>query len=116
MIIGPMTMAQLASRITPAAGRTVLDRTGLGATRYFFAVTYSPLSAQPAESAPESGALDIFRALEQQLGLKLEPAREPLEILIVDHAVSHRGEDSGTQERGRRRCRMSSGHPTGGIA
>jgi len=39
-----------------------------------------------ADSAAESGPLDIFRALEQQLGLKLEPAKEPLEILIVDHA------------------------------
>jgi uncharacterized protein (TIGR03435 family) len=86
MIIGPMTMSQLAGRITPDAGRPVLDKTGLDATRYFCAATFSPLSAQSADSAPESGLPDIFRALEQQLGLKLEPAKEPLEILIVDHA------------------------------
>lgn len=86
MIIGPMTMAQLAGRITPDAGRPVLDKTGLDATRYFCAATFSPISAQSADSAPESGTPDIFRALEKQLGLKLEPAKEPLEILIVDHA------------------------------
>ncbi len=86
MIIGPMTMSQLAVRITPDAGRPVLDKTGLGATRYFCAATYSSLSAQQADSAPESASPDIFKALDQQLGLKLEPAKEPLEILIVDHA------------------------------
>jgi uncharacterized protein (TIGR03435 family) len=86
MIIGPMTMSQLAGRITPDAGRPVLDKTGLGATRYFCAATFSPLSAQPADNAPESGPVDIFKALDQQLGLKLEPAKEPLEILIVGHA------------------------------
>ena len=32
--------------------------------------------AQSADSAPESGLLDLFRALEQQLGLKLESAKE----------------------------------------
>ncbi len=86
MIIGPMTMAQLAGRITPDAGRTVLDKTGLGETRYFCAATFSSLSAQAPDTTAEPGAADLFRALEQQLGLKLESAKEPLEILIVDHA------------------------------
>lgn len=86
MIIGALTMSQLAYNITPAAGRPVLDKTGLNAVRYFCAVTFSPLTAQSEDSTPESGPLDIFRALEQQLGLKLEPAKEPLDILIVDHA------------------------------
>jgi uncharacterized protein (TIGR03435 family) len=86
MIIGPMTMAQLAGRITPDAGRTVLDKTGLGETRYFCAATFSSLSAQAPDTTAEPGAPDLFSALEQQLGLKLEPAKEPLEILVVDHA------------------------------
>lgn len=86
MIIGAMTMSQLAGRITPDAGRTVLDKTGLGATLYFCAATYSSLNAQAADAAAEPGAVDVFGALEQQLGLKLEPAKAPLDILVVDHA------------------------------
>ena len=80
-------MSEFAFNITPAAGRPVLDKTGLDATRYFCAVFFSPLSAQATDGPPESGPLDIFRALEQQLGLKLEPNKAPIEILIVDHAA-----------------------------
>jgi uncharacterized protein (TIGR03435 family) len=85
MIIGPMTMSQLASQMTPAAGRPVLDRTGLDG-RYFCALTFSPLSAEETASTADSGPLDLFVAVQRQLGLKLEPAKEPLEVLMVDHA------------------------------
>ncbi len=85
MIIGPMTMSQLADHMTPAAGRTVLNKTGLEG-RYFCALSYSPLAAEATGSAANPGPLDIFAAVQQQLGLKLEPAKEPLDILIVDHA------------------------------
>jgi uncharacterized protein (TIGR03435 family) len=85
MIIGPMTMAELARHLTSAAGRPVFDKTGLEG-RYFCAITYSRLSTQSTDNATGPGALDIFAAVQQQLGLKLEPARAPIEILIVDHA------------------------------
>lgn len=80
MIIGPMTMPQLAQTLTGPAGRPVINKTGLDG-RYFCAVTYSPLAVDP-----QDGTLDIFAALQQQLGLKLEPNKEKLRILIVDHA------------------------------
>ena len=85
MIIGPMTMPQLANTLTPAAGRPVVDRTGLEG-RYFCAVTFSPLAAQANGNAADAGSVDIFAALQEQLGLKLEPKKEPLDILVVDHA------------------------------
>jgi uncharacterized protein (TIGR03435 family) len=41
-----------------------------------------PLSAQPdADSGP-----NLFAAVQEQLGLKLEKAKGPVEILVVDHA------------------------------
>ena len=78
---GTATMSQLAERISPVAGRPVLDKTGLKG-RYAFILIFTPVSAQ----ASDSGAPDFFVAVQQQLGLKLESMREPIEILVVDHA------------------------------
>ena len=82
MIIGPMTMEQLAGSLSRPAGRPVVNETGLSG-RYFCAVTYSPLSAQ---GNGDSGPGDIFAAVQEQLGLKLEAAKAPIEFLVVDRA------------------------------
>jgi len=79
-------MAQLAGRITPDAGRTVLDKTGLGETRYFCAATFSSLSAQAPDTTAEPGAADLFRASNSNWASNWNRPKEPLEILIVDHA------------------------------
>jgi uncharacterized protein (TIGR03435 family) len=85
MIIGPMTMEQLAGSLARAAGRPVVNKTGLEG-RYFCAVGFSPLSALANGGAADSGPGDIFAAVQEQLGLKLEPAKAPIEFLVVDHA------------------------------
>jgi uncharacterized protein (TIGR03435 family) len=86
MVIGVGTMAQLASMLTGSAGRPVLDKTGIEG-RYGYALTFSPLAAQASpDTASDSGPLDLFAAVQQQLGLKLEPKKDTIEILIVDHA------------------------------
>ena len=84
MMMGAQTMDQLANLLASPAGRPVVNRTGLTG-RYFYAVAYSPLSAQ-ATGAADSSSVDIFAALEQQLGLKLESKKESLDVLTVDHA------------------------------
>jgi uncharacterized protein (TIGR03435 family) len=38
-----------------------------------------------AEPVPDSGP-DIFVALQEQLGLKLSPAKGTVDVLIIDHA------------------------------
>ena len=85
MIIGAMTMTGLAGDLTSTVGRLVLNKTGLEG-RYFCAVTFSPLTTQANDNATGSGALDIFAAIQLQLGLKMESAKEPVDILVVDHA------------------------------
>jgi len=67
-----------------SAMRPVVDRAGLDA-RYNYLLSFTPLSAQPAESNSDSPP-DLFTALQQQLGLRLESRREAIEILVIDHA------------------------------
>jgi uncharacterized protein (TIGR03435 family) len=70
-------------------GRPVIDRAGLTGT-YDFTLNWS---VQPAHSVngvgtystPSDDAPSIFRAL-QEVGLKLQPATGPIEIIVIDHA------------------------------
>ena len=61
-------------------GRPVVDKSGL-AGKYDFALEYVPASPGPAEDA---GGVSIFTALQEQLGLKLEPSKEPTDVLVID--------------------------------
>jgi uncharacterized protein (TIGR03435 family) len=93
-----VTMAQLVERYLPMyAGRRVIDRTGLAGgfdlVLYFDARPLpgvgpgggfrAPAQAEPAP--PDPDAVSIFTALEEQLGLKLEPQTGPVEVLVIDH-------------------------------
>jgi uncharacterized protein (TIGR03435 family) len=66
-----------------ATGRTVIDKTGI-TTRSDFELRWTP-DDTPTDS-PEASAPSIFTALQEQLGLKLEPAIAPLNILVIDSA------------------------------
>lgn len=70
----------------------VVDRTGL-TDRYDFSLRYTPdpsahLTNIPNATAPrttDGDALpDLFTAFQQQLGLKLESTRGPVDIVVVD--------------------------------
>lgn len=63
-------------------GRTVINETGLTGPldRLHFEYTRDDLAA-----AVDSGGISISAALSQQLGLKLETARRPVEVLVIDH-------------------------------
>ena len=68
---------QSIQKITPAlqslTGRPVVDRTGLTGT----------FDIDLRWSASDDGP-SIFTALQEQLGLKLEPSRGPFEVVIID--------------------------------
>jgi uncharacterized protein (TIGR03435 family) len=75
-------LQQFALGISGTVGRPVIDRTGLQ-DPYTWALQY----AKPDTTASDPGsAPDIFGAIQQQLGLKLESARAVVPTLIVDHA------------------------------
>jgi uncharacterized protein (TIGR03435 family) len=78
----------LLARSSFGLDRQVYDRTGLSGN-YDFTLSHEPLrSSGRADSgiaADPSGRPSIFTALQEQLGLKLEPTRMRLPILVVDH-------------------------------
>jgi uncharacterized protein (TIGR03435 family) len=62
--------------------RPVLDKTGLTGT-YQLELTFTPNLRKNAEPFPDD--LDIFAAVQEQLGLKLQPEQAPVNVLVVDH-------------------------------
>ena len=61
------------------SGRPVFDRTGLTG-RFDFTLNWAP------EGSTDTDAPSIFTALQEQLGLKLQPARGAVDVLVIDSA------------------------------
>jgi len=63
----------------------IVDQTGLDG-RYDFQLEYiaDPLQANAANV--NSTAPDLFTALEEQLGLKLEPMKAKVDVIVIDRA------------------------------
>jgi uncharacterized protein (TIGR03435 family) len=75
-------MDALAGELSEVAGRPVVNRTGL-AGEFDFDLMYTPsLSALPVADAATPP--DLSTALRDLLGLRLETARGPMEVLVVD--------------------------------
>ena len=104
---GQMTMTQLANALANLTGKPVTDMTELKGT-YDVDLTWTPDDreqgmmgakmamagamppagggeAHPATEASDSGPT-IFGAVQEKLGLKLDPRKGPVEILVIDHA------------------------------
>jgi len=84
------SMAQLAQELSTVLGRTVQDNTGL-AGLYDFTLAWRPDENQPGVGggrvpyAGDANAPSLFEAVQDQLRLKLEANRVPVEILVIDH-------------------------------
>jgi len=93
------TVDGLVNMLSNLTGKPVVDETGLKGI-YDFTLDYSPESAEgptmmapppagggevrmPSASEPGSGAT-IYSAVQQQLGLKLEPKKLPLDHVVID--------------------------------
>jgi bla regulator protein BlaR1 len=77
-----VTAENFAQWLSRQVGRTVIDKTGLTG-RYDFALSWS---VDEDESSASAGRPAILDAIQQQLGLKLESGKGPLEVVVVDHA------------------------------
>ena len=82
----------LASAVARQVGRPVVDKTGLTGT-YDFNLKWSlpvqqagPVTQNSASALPQANeGLSLFTALDDQLGLKLESTKGPVDVLVIDH-------------------------------
>jgi uncharacterized protein (TIGR03435 family) len=93
MRAGGASIADFATMISGTAQRVVVDKTGL--TGYYdIALTYTPAGDQLPQGPPPPGApppppIDpdgptFFTAIQEQLGLKLDNQRGPVEVVVID--------------------------------
>jgi uncharacterized protein (TIGR03435 family) len=74
----------LAGMLSGQLGRPVVDATGLTG-EYDISLYWIP-QRPDSIAADDPNGPDLIAALQQQLGLKLEPKKGPIEVLVVDHA------------------------------
>ncbi len=71
-------MAHFASLISNKAGGPIVDKTGI-VGNYDFKLSYA------MANDPDSNLPSFFTALQEQLGLKLQSQKVPVDYLIIDH-------------------------------
>jgi uncharacterized protein (TIGR03435 family) len=85
------TMSEFASLMQRYIGldRPIVDHTGIGG-KYDFKLDWAPDSSPLSGTAPGRAASDanagpdFFTAIQEQLGLKLQPLKEPTDVLVID--------------------------------
>jgi len=98
MAVGGSPLSQFANSLGMFTGRVVVDRTGLTGN-YDFNLTWTPdqmpqrppgaPADQPVQFngvAIDPNGPSLFTAVQEQLGLKLDSARGPVELLVIDRA------------------------------
>ena len=80
-------LSAFAETLAGQLNKTVIDKTGLVGD-YDFHLKWTP--EDDSHNATDNGSTDhapnLFTALQEQLGLKLEPTKGPVTTLVVDHA------------------------------
>jgi bla regulator protein BlaR1 len=87
-----LPLGYLASNLAYLLGRPVIDKTGLSA-KYDYTLSYTPDASHaaalpppgPDAAPPDPNGPTIFTALQEQLGLRLESTKGPVDILVIDH-------------------------------
>ncbi len=87
-----VSMPAFAKMISTMVGREVIDKTGF-AGRFSLHLEFAtdalaglPNPTGPDVSAPpDAGKPTLFTALQEQLGLKLEASKGPVEVFVIDH-------------------------------
>jgi uncharacterized protein (TIGR03435 family) len=75
------TMTDIADVIKYVVERPVVDQTGL-AGRFDFRLRWTPDDSTASRPNAPPG---LFTAIQEQLGLKLEPVKAPVDVIVIDH-------------------------------
>jgi uncharacterized protein (TIGR03435 family) len=81
-------MVNLVRNLAPLAGRSIIDKTGLTGN-YDMELTWTPdvRVGNAADGAPAANdGPSLFTAVQEQLGLKLDAQRGPVDVLVIDSA------------------------------
>jgi len=82
-------MTRFAEALTRAVDRQVIDRTGR-TERFDISLRWLPDEHQALPSSDAitlpSDTPSIFRALQEQLDIRLEPSKAAIHVLVIDHA------------------------------
>ena len=86
-----VTMDMLVSQLSGFVDRPILDHTGLSG-KFDVDLEFIPLQGPGALAAGSNAAStdasappELFTAIQEQLGLKLEPQNGPVDVLVIDH-------------------------------
>src|ERR1019366_6526040 len=86
---GTVAMPELVRRLSMLLDRSVVDKTGFNG-QFSVQLDFVPDDTTPTMPPPPPDSaisgLSIPQALREQLGLQLEPAKGPVEVIVVDHA------------------------------
>jgi uncharacterized protein (TIGR03435 family) len=83
-----LTVEGLARELAKSVGRVVVDKTGIPG-KFDITLSWTPdegparLNGVPIADPPPA----IFTAIQEQLGLKFEPQKGPVQVVVVDHVA-----------------------------
>jgi uncharacterized protein (TIGR03435 family) len=78
-------MSRLRYTLAAMLHRFVFDKTGF-TSMFDLHLDYAPVETTDSDSADISSTPSIFTVLQEQLGLKLESSRGPVDMVVIDHA------------------------------
>jgi uncharacterized protein (TIGR03435 family) len=86
-------LAKILANQPDAAGRQIIDKTGLTG-KYDYSLEWTPAGMGMAMKGADNGTAEsganpdapgLFTGLEEQLGLKIEPDKGPVQVVVIDH-------------------------------
>jgi uncharacterized protein (TIGR03435 family) len=84
-LTGRAEFGRLVETLAPLVDRVVVDRTNLTG-RFDWDLQWQPVPASPGDTPVADASASIFTALNEQLGLRLESRKLPVDVLVIDRA------------------------------
>jgi uncharacterized protein (TIGR03435 family) len=90
-----VSINDLVRQLSMQLGLAVIDKTGLKGVYNFnlhWAQNPNQADAEAADNSSTAEKASLFAALQQQLGLKLELQKQPLDVIVIDHIEQPTGD------------------------